>query len=70
LFGDVWAQPELTPRGRSLIICAALINNGSTEQLRGHLARAKIPAVRATALEAVFPRGDGVGPVDLNVGRG
>ena len=35
-------KPELTPRGRSLIICAALITNGSTEQLRGHLARAKI----------------------------
>lgn len=28
------------------------------------------PAVRAARLEAVFPRGDGVGPVDLEVGRG
>jgi 4-carboxymuconolactone decarboxylase len=41
LFGDVWARPELSPRDRSLITCAALITNGSTEQLRGHLARAR-----------------------------
>ena len=33
LFGDVWARPELSPRDRSLITCAALITNGSTEQL-------------------------------------
>ena len=39
LFGDVWARPELGPRDRSLITCAALIANGNTEQLRGHLAR-------------------------------
>ncbi|WP_329005442.1 carboxymuconolactone decarboxylase family protein [Kribbella sp. NBC_00709] len=39
LFGDVWARPELSPRDRSLITCAALIANGNTEQLRGHLAR-------------------------------
>jgi 4-carboxymuconolactone decarboxylase len=41
LFGDVWARPELSPRDRSLITCAALVTNGSTEQLHGHLARAK-----------------------------
>ena len=41
LFGDVWAREELGLRDRSLITCAALITNGSTEQLRGHLARAK-----------------------------
>jgi 4-carboxymuconolactone decarboxylase len=40
LFGDVWSRSELSPRDRSLITCAALITNGSTEQLRGHLARA------------------------------
>lgn len=39
LFGDVWACHELSPRDRSLITCAALVTNGSTEQLRGHLAR-------------------------------
>ena len=39
LFGDVWARPELSARDRSLVTCAALIANGNTEQLRGHLAR-------------------------------
>lgn len=41
LFGDVWARPELSARDRSLVTCAALITNGSTEQLRSHLARAR-----------------------------
>ena len=41
LFGDIWARTELSPRDRSLITCAALITNGSTEQLRSHLARAQ-----------------------------
>lgn len=41
LFGDVWARPELSPRDRSLVTVAALIANGHTEQLVGHLARAK-----------------------------
>jgi 4-carboxymuconolactone decarboxylase len=41
LFGDIWARPELSPRDRSLITCAALVTNGSTEQLRSHLGRAQ-----------------------------
>lgn len=41
LFGDVWARPELSPRDRSLVTVAALIANGNTEQLSGHLLRAK-----------------------------
>ena len=41
LFGDVWARPELSLRDRSLITCAALVTNGSIEQLRGHLGRAQ-----------------------------
>ena len=41
LFGDVWARPELSPRDRSLVTCAALVTNGSIEQLRGHLGRAR-----------------------------
>jgi Carboxymuconolactone decarboxylase family len=36
LFGDVWARPQLSPRDRSLITCAALVTNGSIEQ-RGRL---------------------------------
>jgi 4-carboxymuconolactone decarboxylase len=50
LFGDVWARPELSPRDRSLVTCAALITNGSTEQLRSHLARAKDNGVTETEL--------------------
>ena len=34
LFGDVWERTELSKRDRSLITVAALITNGSTEQLR------------------------------------
>ena len=41
LFGDVGERMELPKRDGSLIRVAALITNGSTEQLRGHLARAK-----------------------------
>jgi 4-carboxymuconolactone decarboxylase len=41
LFGDIWSRPELSARDRSLITVAALITNGSTEQLNGHLARAR-----------------------------
>lgn len=41
LFGDVWAREELSPRDRSLITVAALIASGNTEQLPGHLNRAR-----------------------------
>jgi 4-carboxymuconolactone decarboxylase len=51
LFGDVWARAELAPRDRSLITCAALITNGSTEQLRSHLARAKTNGVTETEVK-------------------
>ena len=40
LFDDVWARPELGPRDRSLITCAALIATGKTEQLRFHFPKA------------------------------
>jgi hypothetical protein len=41
LFGDIWRRPELPSRDRSLVTVAALITNGSTEQLRAHLQIAK-----------------------------
>jgi len=41
LFGDVWERTELSKRDRSLVTVAALIANGNTEQLTGHLNRAK-----------------------------
>jgi 4-carboxymuconolactone decarboxylase len=54
LFGDVWARPELAPRDRSLITCAALITNGSTEQLRAHLGIAKTNGLTETELKEMI----------------
>ena len=41
LFGDVWERPELSKRDRSLVTVASLVTSSSTEQLVGHLNRAK-----------------------------
>jgi 4-carboxymuconolactone decarboxylase len=40
LFGDVWEQPELTKRDRSLITVAVLTALYRTEELKGHMQRA------------------------------
>ena len=37
LFGQVWADPALSPRDRSLVTVAALTALYRTEQLRSHL---------------------------------
>jgi 4-carboxymuconolactone decarboxylase len=50
-FGDVWERSELSPRDRSLVTVASLITSGSTEQLRGHLARAKTNGLTETELK-------------------
>jgi 4-carboxymuconolactone decarboxylase len=54
VFGDIWARPELSARDRSLITVAALITNGSTEQLRGHLARARANGLTEDELKEVI----------------
>ncbi len=51
LFGDIWEREELSPRDRSLITVASLITSGSTEQLRGHLARARSNGLTETELK-------------------
>ena len=51
LFDDVWARPEPSPRDRSLVTCAALVTNGSTEQLRSHLAIGKQNGLTETELK-------------------
>lgn len=51
LFGDIWEREELSPRDRSLVTVASLITNGSTEQLRGHLARARANGLTETELK-------------------
>ena len=54
LFGDVWERAELSPRDRSLVTVAALIANGNTEQLAGHLSRAKQNGLSETELAEVI----------------
>src|SRR3954453_18445844 len=51
LFGDIWTRPELSPRDRSLITVAALIAGGNTEQLTGHLQRARQNGLTQTELQ-------------------
>ncbi|MET9218313.1 carboxymuconolactone decarboxylase family protein [Streptomyces sp. NPDC003300] len=41
LFGQVWEDPDLSSRDRSLVTVASLISSGSTEQLAFHLGRAR-----------------------------
>lgn len=36
LFGDVWRRPELSPRDRSLVTCAALVATGKADQMNYH----------------------------------
>ena len=54
LFGDVWAREELSPRDRSLLTVAALIANGNTAQLTGHLQRAKANGLSEAELAEVM----------------
>lgn len=37
LYGDVWKQPELGPRDRSLVTCAILAALGKNNELEGHM---------------------------------
>jgi 4-carboxymuconolactone decarboxylase len=54
LFGDVWERTELSKRDRSVITVAALITNGSSEQLRRHLSRAKDNGLSEPELKEVI----------------
>lgn len=40
LFGDVWEQPELTKRDRSLVTISVLTALYRTDELKGHMKRA------------------------------
>ena len=40
LFGDVWEQPELSKRDRSLVTLSVLTALYRTDELRGHMKRA------------------------------
>jgi 4-carboxymuconolactone decarboxylase len=54
LFADVWERSELSKRDRSLVTVAALIAGGNTEQLRGHLSRARENGVSEAELVEVI----------------
>src|SRR2546429_9916930 len=54
LFGDSWERAELSKRDRSLITVAALITGANTEQLSGHLMRAKGNGLTETELKEVI----------------
>ncbi|GIX46395.1 MAG: hypothetical protein KatS3mg131_0606 [Candidatus Tectimicrobiota bacterium] len=54
LFGDVWEQPDLSKRDRSLITVAALIALYRTDQLRNHLRRALENGVTRQEIGAVI----------------
>ena len=54
LFGDVWEREGLSQRDRSLITVAALVANGNTDQLPGHLNRAKANGISEAELSEVM----------------
>jgi 4-carboxymuconolactone decarboxylase len=54
LFGDVWEQPDLSKRDRSLITVATLVALYRTDQLRGHIGRALDNGVTKEEISAVI----------------
>ena len=54
LFGDVWEQPELTKRDRSLVTCTVLASLYRTPELKGHFQRAMENGVTAEELKGMI----------------
>lgn len=54
LFGDIWERDELSPRDRSLVTIAALVANGNTEQLNGHLNKGLENGLTETEIKEIF----------------
>ncbi|MGF1595513.1 MAG: carboxymuconolactone decarboxylase family protein [Acidimicrobiales bacterium] len=54
LFGDVWENPDLSKRDRSLITVAMLAALYRTEELQGHLRRALDNGVTEDELKALI----------------
>lgn len=53
LFGEVWAQPDLAARDRSLITVSALMAQGLFPQLAAHMAIAKTNGVTRAEMVAL-----------------
>ncbi len=54
LFGDVWEQPDLSKRDRSLATVAMLAALYRTDELRGHLRRALDNGVTEAELKGLI----------------
>ena len=54
LFGDVWEQPELSKRDRSLATVAMLAALYRTEEMQGHMKRALDNGVTETELKGLI----------------
>ncbi len=71
LFGDVWEQPELSKRDRSLVTCSVLAALYRTPELEGHLQRAvengvTIDELKGMITQVAFYSG---WPTAVNAGR-
>ncbi len=71
LFGQVWADPDLSLRDRSLITVAMLAALYRTEELKGHMQRALDNGVTQTELKALITHVAFYGgwPCAVNAGR-
>lgn len=54
LFGQVWANPELSQRDRSLVTVSALVAMNRPDQLRSHIARARANGVTEAEVAAMI----------------
>jgi 4-carboxymuconolactone decarboxylase len=79
LFGDVWKDPDLAPRNRSLVTVAAPATSWNTDQLVYHLGYAKdngateeelIAAITHLAFNASWPKAIAAMAVAKRVFRG
>jgi 4-carboxymuconolactone decarboxylase len=71
LFGDVWKQPELSQRDRSIVTCAILATLGRSDELHAHVRRAVDNGVtkdelRGMAVQLAFYAG---WPAGIALGR-
>jgi 4-carboxymuconolactone decarboxylase len=71
LFGDVWRQPELSLRDRSLVTCAMLAALGKNQELAAHVERAidngvTLDELRGMVVQVAFYAG---WPCGVNAGK-
>jgi 4-carboxymuconolactone decarboxylase len=76
LMGDVWKQPEMNMRDRSLVTCSVLAALGKQEELKIHMRRAvengvTVDELRGLVVQVTFyagwPAGLGAGKAALDL---